>query len=244
MSRPRNAPTPTPRPQRPASPVTPATVTPPRNQRGRVLAWLLLAALTLVFLVFAKDVAERARVPFDAALLTWLHQHAASHLTALARGLSTVGEPTVIAPLTLLLTLVLLIRRHYGKAALFAVEVGGAAALDLVLKRLFARPRPTLFPHLVPETNFSFPSGHAVGDVAFFLALALVLRGTLPGRWSWLGAVGLVLALLIGASRPYLQVHYPSDILAGWALGAAWVLLVQLTLAPRLRRRERPAAPG
>lgn len=216
-------------------------VAPPRKERGQGLRWLLLAAFTIVFVVFATDVARHGRVPLDAGLLTWLHQHVTPQLTALARVLSTVGEPTVIAPLTLLLVVWLFVRRRWRQAVIFAFEVGGAAALDLGLKELFARPRPTLFPRLIPETGLSFPSGHAVGDLAFFLALWLVMRGSLPRRWSWLGLVGVVLGLLSGASRPYLQVHYPSDIIAGWALGAAWVLLVELLLVPRLGRMQRPA---
>lgn len=226
----------------PAAGTTSSTAPPRRSDRTRALQWSLLVALALVFQFVANDVAEREPVPFDASLLTWLHLHATAQLTALARGLSAVGEPTVIAPLTLLVTLLLLARRHWRGAATFAVDVGGAAVLDLVLKHVFARPRPTLFPHLVPETTFSFPSGHAVGDLAFYLALALLLRDTPSRRWSWLGLVGVVLALLIGASRPYLQVHYPSDIVAGWALGAGWILLVQLVLVPRLGRSKR--SPG
>lgn len=211
-------------------------------QPGRALPWLVLALLAGVFLAFAATVVGHVSLPFDMTVLTWLHHHSAPTLTVLAAALSAIGEPTTMAPITLLVTLLLLFRRWWLDAAVFAVEVGGAAALDLALKHLFARPRPTLFPHLVPESGFSFPSGHAVGDLAFFLALAMLLRRRGPPGRSWLGLVGVLLALLIGASRPYLQVHYPSDILAGWALGAAWVLLVQLLLVrPRGRRPRVPS---
>ena len=125
-----------------------------------------------------------------------------------------------------------------------ALEVGGAAVLDKVLKPLFARPRPTLYPHLVPETNYSFPSGHAVGDLAFAMALFLVVGTLIRGRWRSLGYLSIGLALLIGASRPYLQVHYPSDVLAGWALGLAWVLALHELLAAKLHHRAPHARSG
>ena len=132
----------------------------------------------------------------------------------------------------------LFVLRRWRLGAVFALEVGGAAAFDLVSKAFFARPRPTVYAHLVQESNFSFPSGHAMGGIAFFLALHLLLWRTLPRRWRWIGVLGLVLALAIGISRPYLQVHYPSDIVAGWAFGSAWVLGVHL-----LTTRQRAGRP-
>jgi len=199
--------------------------------------WLALAALLAVFIAFAQDVYQHEGFAFDAPLLGWLHALARPRLTALARALSAIGEPPVVGTATALVVMALLLARRWRRALAFALEVGGAAALTLVGKAFFARPRPTLYPHMVVETNYSFPSGHATGDLAFYLALHLLAWHTLPGRWRWIGVAGLLLALVIGASRPYLQVHYPSDILAGWAFGAAWVLGVHLLVA-----RRRPPA--
>lgn len=199
--------------------------------RVGALGWLAVAASTLVFVVFAIFVGERRPMAFDASLLGWLHLHASASLTTVARDLSAIGEPTVVGPLTLLVVIALLVVRRWRGALLVAFEVGGAAVLDEVLKRLFARPRPTIYPHLVHETNYSFPSGHAVGDLAFAVAIVLVVGTLLRGRWRWLLGLLVLLALAVGASRPYLQVHYPSDVLAGWALGLAWVLAVQGVLA-------------
>ncbi len=200
--------------------------------REGLLLWTAVVVLLAVFGLIAAAVATGGGLALDAPLLTWLHAHTAPAWTALARGLSTIGEPPVVGGITLALVLVLALGRRTRGALRFAVQVGGAAALDLVLKKVFARPRPTLFPHLVHEGNFSFPSGHALGDMAFFVALALLARHALPRPWRGLGLVGVALALAIGASRPYLQVHYPSDVLAGWALGAAWALAWGRWLAP------------
>lgn len=215
-------------------------VSAPDDPSGRpgLVPWLVPVALFAVFAVMAVGVYDHRGLAFDVPVLTWLHLHATAGRTALARTLSLVGEPKSLGSVTALLILATFAARRWRLGVVFALEVGGAAALDLASKAFFARPRPTVYAHLVHETNFSFPSGHAMGGMAFFLALHLLLWRTLPRRWRWVGLLGLVLAVLIGASRPYLQVHYPSDILAGWAFGAAWVLAVHLW-AGRRRTGER-----
>lgn len=190
--------------------------------------WLLTLALLAAFAVIARDVYLHHPLALDASVLKAMHRAATPARTALARDLSRIGEPDVLGPITAALVVALAVLRRGRWAALLTLEVGGAAALDLVGKPIFGRPRPELYPHLVRETNFSFPSGHAMGGLAFFLALHLLLWHALPRAWRWVGVLDLLLALAIGASRPYLQVHFPSDVLAGWAFGAGWVLLVHL----------------
>ncbi len=210
------------------------------DRRGwaTLVLWLLLLALLVVFIVMAHDVYDHQGFAFDVPILTWFHLQTSAGRTALARTLSVIGEPRSLGSITALLIVALFVLRRWRLGAVFALEVGGAAAFDLVSKAFFARPRPTVYAHLVQESNFSFPSGHAMGGIAFFLALHLLLWRTLPRRWRWIGVLGLVLALAIGISRPYLQVHYPSDIVAGWALGSAWVLGVHL-----LTTRQRAGRP-
>jgi membrane-associated phospholipid phosphatase len=207
-----------------------------RRARAALAPWLLPLTLLAVFAVMAIRVHDHSGFGFDLPILTWFHLHTTAGRTALARTLSLIGEPKSLGSVTALLIAAAFALRRWRTGALFALEVGGAAALDLASKAFFARPRPTVYTHLVHETNFSFPSGHAMGGMAFFLALHLLLWRTLPRRWRWLGVAGLVLALLIGVARPYLQVHYPSDILAGWAFGSAWVLVVHQVAARRQTR--------
>lgn len=215
---------------------------------GRLALVSVVVVCLALFGLMARDVVEHARLAFDASALRWLHAHATARRTALALALTRIGEPEYLAGATSLLLLALTAARRWRQAFIFAVEVGGAAVLDLGLKGLFARPRPTLYPHLEPESSFAFPSGHGLVDLAFSLALALLLWRALPGRWRYLGLIGVVFALASGASRPYLQVHYPSDVLAGWVLACAWVLSVHLTLAPATTPRaaveERDRARG
>ncbi len=208
-----------------------------RRGWATLLLWLLLALLLAAFGLMAHGVYDHQGFSFDGPILTWFHQHVTPARTAVARALSRIGEPKPVAGVTALLVVALFVLRRWRDGVVIAIEVGGAAALDLVSKGIFARPRPTLFPHLVPESNFSFPSGHAMGDMAFYLALYLLLWRTLPRRWRWIGVLGLLLAVAIGVSRPYLQVHYPSDVLAGWAFGAGWVLGVHLLTSHRRKRR-------
>jgi len=199
---------------------------------GTVLLWLALLGMLAVFVALAEDVYAREGFPLDAAVLRALHAHASPALTTVARALARLGSPAVLGAAGVLLTAGLALRLR-REALVFALGAGGAAALNLASKLAFARPRPELFPHLVREASYSFPSGHAMVGLAFFLALHLLGWRTLPGARRWLGLAGLALALAIGAARPYLQVHYPSDVVAGWAFGAAWVLGVNLLLMPR-----------
>jgi len=199
-----------------------------RPEWATATLWALTLILLAAFTAIAHDVYVHHALAFDRSMLTALHHAVTPALTAVAVALTDIGDPTVIAPATAVVIAALALARRWRWATLVALEVGGAAALDLATKTFFARPRPTLYPHLVHETGFSFPSGHATGDLAFFLALQLLAWHALPPRWRWLGVLGILLALACGISRPYLQIHYPSDILAGWALGAGWVLLMHL----------------
>ena len=120
-----------------------------------------------------------------------------------------------------------------AEAAGIAVSLIGSSVIDGLLKSWIARPRPELVPHLVQVTNASFPSGHAMISSAVYLTLALMLAEGIEAE-GWRGRAGRVavvaffsgLAVLIGMSRVYLGVHWPSDVLAGWCFGTAWALLV------------------
>ena len=121
-------------------------------------------------------------------------------------------------------------------------SVAGAAALTGVMKLVFHRPRPELWPRLVTESGASFPSGHSMYSAAFVVALILLAW---PTRWRWPALVaGTVFTLVVGWSRVDLGVHYPTDVLAGWLSGTAWVLGVYSLLrpvphaGPDLRRTE------
>jgi len=146
-------------------------------------------------------------------------------LTLAARVLTELGGHMVLLPLTIAGAGWLAWRRRFKSAAvLLAISLGGRALVDLQ-KAQTARLRPVAHEHLVDVQTLSFPSGHAANSTMVYLALAFLLTDTFPRRALavW-GAVWL--AILIGASRPVLGVHWPSDVIAGWAFGLFWTLLL------------------
>jgi undecaprenyl-diphosphatase len=187
--------------------------------------WLALLGGVWIFIEFADEVYEGAGLPFDPVVLTWFEQIRTPWLTEVMYALSVIGDvPVTLALSALVLAALLAWSRR--EAMFFVVSLGGASAIMLATKYILARPRPELFPEgaLYPTSTPSFPSGHATGSAAFYLTLYLIARHVVP-RWSWLvGLVGGGMTFAIAVSRLYLQVHFPSDVLAGLALGTGWVL--------------------
>lgn len=177
------------------------------------------------FTELADEVYERQGFFFDEPVLAWFYGLISPARTQIALVLSTVGGLEVMIALAVLLSLILWFRSH-REAVFFAASMGGAAIIMGLTKVVLARPRPELFPDVDywQTASPSFPSGHATGSAAFALTLFFVVRRLAP-RWQGLaGVLGVLFCLSVSASRLYLQVHYPSDILAGIALGSGWVL--------------------
>ena len=157
-------------------------------------------------------------------------------LLAVARFLTALGEPTVLiaAGAAAALWLWYAGRGRLGVVLLLIALIG--RGLSEAQKYEVARARPALEPHLVVVKTQSFPSGHASSSMIFYLAMAIAL--TAGTRWHRAAAAGAVmLSLLIGTSRVMLGVHWPSDVVGGWAFGMLWVLLT-LRAAERLLRAD------
>ncbi len=127
-----------------------------------------------------------------------------------------------------------------AEAAWLAASILGASVVNASLKSILHRPRPELVPHLAAVSNASFPSGHAMISAAIYLTIAAMLSETQPKRSTriFLMAFAGLLVLLIGCSRIYLGVHWPSDVLAGWCLGSVWALVI-FAINRTLRTRSR-----
>lgn len=231
----------------------------PRRAREAVpLLVLLLAAASLWgFLGLASEVREGDTHALDRAIMLAL-RNPADHadplgprwLEEVARDVTALGGNAVLAALTLAVAGFLVLARKRGAALLVAVSVGGGTALSSLLKLGFARPRPDLVPHAVEVYTASFPSGHAMLSAVTYLTLGALLARVQPRRRlrAYVLALAVLTSLLVGASRVYLGVHWPSDVAAGWCVGAAWALLCWLA-ALRLQRtgqveRADPAPPG
>lgn len=161
-------------------------------------------------------------ISWDAAVLALLHSVRDGRLDPLFLVITWLGSLAVLLPLALLAWWRW---RSERSAAFVALALTGASALCHLAKVAVARPRPDLFPPLIamPE-DWSFPSAHAVQATAFVLAW-LLRPGASPGRAEAAGL--LAAALLVVASRLYLQVHFPSDVIAGILLATLWVLLLR-----------------
>ena len=155
-------------------------------------------------------------------------------LTAIAKAVTWAGSGFLLVPLALICCLALTRAGLRREALAVALSLGGAMLLADLIKLLVSRPRPPL-EHLQAVTGSSFPSAHATQASAFWLSLVLVLRATDGSRTAIrvAAAVALVLVVAVAASRVYLRVHYPSDVLAGVALGTGWAVFVSRCLLDR-----------
>ncbi len=144
------------------------------------------------------------------------------------RGVTWLGSLFVLTPMTVLISALLLHLQKRAEVLLLLVGFGGATLLVHLAKAVLNRPRPNLMePLVVLPTDSSFPSAHTTHIVAFALCMVLMTRRLWPEWQATAMAVALILAVAVAASRIYLQVHFPSDVLAGIILGIGWVALAQ-----------------
>lgn len=161
------------------------------------------------------------------------------------RDITALGGTAVLALLSLSVIGYLALLRRYGLVLLILVSVGGAMLLNFLLKMGFDRPRPDLVPHLTQAYQTSFPSGHSMSSAATYLTLGAMLARVQPQLRLkiYFLALAIALMLLVGFSRVYLGVHWPSDVLGGWAAGSIWALLCWLAAWwLTLKRRSAPEA--
>lgn len=202
----------------------------PLSAAGAGKLILLLAAALGAGLLYwlAIAVLSGSSLAFDDAVLRYLHRYANVHLAQLANIVCMLV--TVISVLTLVF---LLYRRWWRQALFWFCSTAGAAIICGFAKKLMQRHRPDLWPLASPHASFSFPSGHATQSMAIVVALLLLAA---PATRRALLIPGLAFIGLVGLCRLYLGMHYPTDILAGWALAVSWVCLLGVLSGPQWRR--------
>ena len=216
-----------------------------RREIGTLATVLLFAALTLTFGIVANEMSAGKTRAFDNAIVMALRSGSNPSdplgpiwFESAVRDITSLGSNAVLIILTLGTVGFLALSGARGAALHVLVSVGTGAILIQVLKELFGRVRPDVVPHAVSELTRSFPSGHATLAAVTYLTLgALVARvQTKPALKTYVLFVAILLTLLVGLSRIYLGVHWPTDVLAGWCLGSAWAIACWL-VAVQLQRK-------
>lgn len=216
--------------------------------RGVGLLWatafVILFACTALFAQIADEMLEGETQALDETILRAINSRASPQLDQIALEITALGDGLVLIAIMLVASAVLwTVRQHFAVLQLWVAVLGGTALTPL-LKLAFHRPRPLVFEWRggYTATSLSFPSGHAMGSMLAYATLAYIitrLQATPTLRRVTFVLAG-VLIILIGWSRMYLGVHYPSDVFAGYAIGLAWATLCAIGVeALRLRRSLR-----
>lgn len=188
---------------------------------------------TAVFWKLKNEVLEQELQTIDLVVSHFVYSLRTTELTSIMMLVTDLGGIYLVffgAAIIVFLTL----RKHVREAVLFMFILAMGLMLNMILKQYSQRPRPEL-DRLIVETDFSFPSGHAMNSLVFYTTVSyLVFHFTRNGPLTVVAfSLSALLVGLIGLSRVYLGVHYPSDILAGWAAGSSWfvtVILIQKTM--------------
>jgi undecaprenyl-diphosphatase len=198
-----------------------------------IAAFVVFAIAMMGFVRIASEIRESDTTAFDTAILKFIHRFESPFLDSFVPIATNLGGIIVVFLLTLITLALFILKREYRRAAMVAVSMGGAVILNVVLKSVFERARPDLWDRLVNEASYSFPSGHSMMTAALGLTLIVVLWNS-RFRWWTVGA-SILYILFVGSTRLYLGVHYPTDVVGGWLVSAAWVaasaLLLQTPLA-------------
>ena len=215
-----------------------------RNEARLLAAIAVVSGLVLAFLQIADEMSEGGMEAFDNSILmlfrdpnnvdqiigpSWVHE--------MVRDITALGSFAVLGLIVVAVCSYLILARQRAEALLIAVSVLGGTLLSTLLKMGYNRPRPDLVA-MSHQFTASFPSGHAMLSAVTFLTLGALLARLAPTRALQIFSLSMAifLTLLVGSSRLYMGVHYPSDVLAGWCLGAAWALLCT-SVAAALQRR-------
>ncbi|HSP81866.1 MAG TPA: phosphatase PAP2 family protein [Myxococcaceae bacterium] len=212
---------------------------------GLLLLLLGLLAATLGFIALWDEVAERETQHFDEWALRALREPGQpadalgpEWLSEAARDVTGLGSAAVLVLVVCAVAGFLALVRRWETLMLVVGSTVGGVLVNVLLKRVLDRPRPTVVPQLTWVATESFPSGHAMLSATVYLTMAALLAQLTDRRWlkAYLLGVALTATLLVGLTRVYLGVHYPTDVLGGWLAGVAWALLSALVV--RVVRRH------
>ena len=205
-----------------------------REELRILVGAVALLAMVWIIAVLAGKVLSGETRQFDEWVLSSLRraedprQLRGPHwLTLLAQDITALGGPTVLGLTVLAVTGYLFLHGLYRNGLFVFLASTGGWVLNSILKQLFSRTRPDVVPHLREVVSSSFPSGHALTSAAVFLTLGALLMRIANGRLAkyYCMAIAMFVTFLVGMSRIFLGVHYPTDVVAGWLIGMSWALL-------------------
>jgi undecaprenyl-diphosphatase len=220
-----------------------------------VVGLIVAATGAAIFVTLASHVTSGQTQAFDESVIRWMGAHHSPALDAMMIEVTALGTGTVVLMVVAVAALFLVLTQHKYSAALLLASTLGGILLNGVLKLGFNRPRPSIFVPAVHTVSSSFPSGHAMSAAIVYSTVAYLAARLHKRYWArWLVmTAALLLVALISFSRMYLGVHYPSDVVAGVAIGLAWAGFCMATLEaiqkfglrrdPRILTHEKPAPP-
>lgn len=214
---------------------------PRRRLERRELVWLIVGLgvclLLWGFISLAGEVMEGDTQAFDTRILQALRDPAdptrprgPSWLEPALFDLTAIGGPTVLGLVVISVVGFLLLQARYRTALVILITAASGEVANNVLKNFFERARPDVVPHLRSVDSTSFPSGHAMESAIIYLTLGAMLMRLAEGRLTkiYCMAMAILVTLLVGVSRVYLGVHYPTDVVGGWIFGFAWASICWL----------------
>jgi undecaprenyl-diphosphatase len=215
---------------------------PPRYDRTTVAGFAAALAALLLFAWLAGGVMRGEAAGFDAPVRAAVHSLTSPALTRAMLGFTWLGSVPCVVGLGAILVWRLVKAGRRRAAIILAIATAGAEALDQVLKLVFQRARPEAFFGFPDPVTYSFPSGHAITAASFYGVLAAIVavrekrRAVRAAVWC----AAALAAAAIGLSRVYLGVHYPSDVVAGYAVAVVWLAALRAAYGMWRRRRAAP----
>lgn len=191
----------------------------------------LLIVFCFIFWKFAEELIEKELHTFDMTIINFIQSFISADNTRIMKLFTFMGSTTAIIGLAILVIFLMMLNKKWWEALFFTMAVAGSSIFNLFLKWIFHRARPTIHP-LIAETGYSFPSGHSMVSFAFYGMLAYFLVLFLTNRVAKriIVVAFSFLIFLIGISRIYLGVHYPSDVIAGFSAGGVWLIFCLMFL--------------
>jgi membrane-associated phospholipid phosphatase len=185
----------------------------------------LTTCLLIIYLVaeISDEVLEQEAFTFDRTILLWIHSFANPTLDRIMHFITSLNNPDLVSAIAGVALILLLWKRCYSEAKIFAIDCAGGVVLSYGLKSVFGKIRPNLWQSAIKEVSYSYPSGHALGSTILYGFLAYLFATRFPQFSGLIYLLAVVLIGAIGFSRLYLGVHWPTDILSGYGIGFLWL---------------------